>query len=168
MNKQHIFEAADLGKAPFSLLKVEMREQDPEAPRIGTSCDYCGTYITNVFFCRSSDKKEFVIGSTCVDKLGDAGLTNQVKAEVKKEKQERRRIKELKAWEASRPEREAAEAERQAQAETFLVRYENAKSKLASLPHPLGFTGKSLLDYIEYCGGANWYKTERYLNEVGA
>lgn len=93
MLKQHIFEAAYLGVAPYKLLDVEMRE-DSEA---GTVCDYCGTYIKNIFHCESADRKTFVIGSTCVDKLGDAGLKKVVAEKIRDHRRELRRIKELEA-----------------------------------------------------------------------
>jgi hypothetical protein len=160
MDKQHIFEAEGLGKAPYRLLGVLFAGEPTEMnPKPGTSCDYCSTYITNIFKCESADGKRFLIGSTCVDKLGDAGLKKLVDQKVREHRRELRRIKELKAWEAAAPERERLAAEKEAQEaerKTHVqAEYDRVKPLLATQPHPNGFfasKGKTLVDYVEYCG----------------
>lgn len=133
----HTFQVNGLGQAPYTLESVEMRESNPNGPRVGTSCDYCSTYITNVFHCKSADGKRFVIGSTCVDKLGDAGLTKAVNDKVRDHKRTLR-------W--------AKEAEKRAELREL---FEQVKPGLQSRPHPneyLASKGKTMLDYVEYCG----------------
>jgi hypothetical protein len=173
--KQHIFEVVNLGNAPYRLVRVEMREQDPNDPKVGSSCDYCATYITNIFHCESADGKKFVIGSTCIDKLGDAGLKKVVDAKVREHRRELRRAQAAAEWEAARPEREAHEAklaaERKIETEALVSRYETAKAKLAKRPHPNAYfasKGKTMLDYAEYMGGVSSYRVQRLLDEVAA
>lgn len=95
--KQHIFEAAGLGLAPFRCVGcyVDKGPRDlgngltagaPGQP-MGT-CDYCGTGILYCFRIVSSDGKSFVVGSDCVAKTGDAGLRKVVDAELKRQKDE--------------------------------------------------------------------------------
>lgn len=88
--KIHKFEEAGLGKAPFQVVGVH-EERGPKVTYIdgircesgapgqpvGT-CDYCGTGIADCYEIRSSDGKEFVVGSDCVAKTGDAGLKTKV------------------------------------------------------------------------------------------
>jgi hypothetical protein len=96
--KVHIFERAGLGKAPFKF--AGMIEQDicygevilnraeyektgiRMSTKPGGSCDYCGTYIINMFRIKSADAKEFKVGCECVLKTGDAGLVKPVKKMV--------------------------------------------------------------------------------------
>lgn len=114
----HRFEAAGLGKAPFRFVgfQVVKFQACPGAPiQPGTSCDYCGTGIMNVFRCESSDGKTFKVGCDCIAKVGDAGLMRAVKrvqakarAEVTAARRERR------AAEARRTREKAARARRAA------------------------------------------------------
>jgi hypothetical protein len=179
--KVHIFE--HLGRAPYRLIGVldAGEAYDPDRnPKPGTSCDHCGTYITLIFRCKSSDGKTFVIGSTCVDKLGDAGLRKAVNVKIAERRREARRIKAIEKWEAERPERERREAERQAAEQArnarIIAEWERVKPKLAAQPHPYGFSGKSLLDYINYCfigsdiaaSIQGHRKVRDYMREVGA
>lgn len=133
--KQHVFE--HLGAAPYRLLGVDMLEQDPNGPRCGTACDHCGTYITNLFYCLSSDGKKFIIGSTCAAKLGDEGLTKAVKTEVSNHRAAKRHAKET------------------AERAQVAVDFEQVKATLASRPHPneyMASKGKTMLDYVTFCG----------------
>lgn len=91
--KIHAFEKAGLGKAPFRF--VGQIHQDiaygqavisPDlmiTTKPGGTCDYCGTYILNMFRIVSSDGRTFKVGSDCVAKTGDAGLIRKVAAVVK-------------------------------------------------------------------------------------
>lgn len=160
MKTVHIFEKAQLGTAPFRLLRVDMIEQDPNGPRRGTSCDHCGTYITNLFFCESSDGKKFVIGSTCAEKLGDAGLTKAVRTEVSNHRRELRNQRQLAEWEAARPAREAYQQEQAAQKAALIAErkelFKTLRPTLATMPHPNEYfasKGKTMIDYLNYFHG---------------
>lgn len=165
---------AHLGQYPYHLVDVLQACQPSETmPKPGTDCDHCGTYITNIFVCKSSDGKTFKLGSSCVDKLGDKGLISQVREAQRKIAREKREAKRREEWEAGREEREAEaarvaaeQAERKA---ALAARYEAAKPKLAKLPHPNAYfasKGKTLLDYTEFMGGIENWKVERILTEV--
>ena len=112
MEKKHIFERADLGKAPFKYVGYS-EERGPKYLGNGLwagapgqpmgSCDYCGTGIAHVFHVKSADGHRFKVGSECVKKLGDAGLRRVISAEVRKHQLEReeRRIQAVRAiWDA--------------------------------------------------------------------
>ena len=78
----HVFERAQLGKAPFRCIGYyEAKWQaHPGAPvQPGTCCDYCGQGIINAFKIRSRDGREFKVGSDCVARTGDAGLIRSYK-----------------------------------------------------------------------------------------
>jgi hypothetical protein len=78
----HRFEAAGLGKAPFTLLEMQriVFQACPGAPiQAGGSCDYCGTAICYAFRIQSADGRSFKVGSDCVEKVGDAGLAQKIK-----------------------------------------------------------------------------------------
>jgi hypothetical protein len=87
----HRFEAAGLGKAPFTLIGFERRVYVacPGAPaQPGSSCDYCGTSISLVFMIQSADLRRFKVGCDCVEKTGDAGLVRAVKREQSQARRE--------------------------------------------------------------------------------
>lgn len=73
-NKEHLFEKAGLGIAPFHCVDVYKDVT-------GGSCDYCGTGIK--FFCIINDKngKKFKVGTECVLKCSP-----ELYAQVKKER----------------------------------------------------------------------------------
>ena len=79
----HDFERAGLGAAPFRFIGMEEKTYQachgaPVQP--GSSCDYCGTAIRYVCWIKSSDGKQFKVGTDCVHKAGDAGLAKQMKS----------------------------------------------------------------------------------------
>lgn len=137
-----------------------MREQGQDGRRTGTSCDYCATYITNIFHIVSSDGQKSVIGSSCIAKLGDKGLEKVVSEKLRQHRYEVRRQRELAKWEAERPAREALENERK-EKETALVNERKAlfaqmRPVLASTPHPNAYfasKGKTMIDYLNYFHG---------------
>jgi hypothetical protein len=96
MNKVHVFEQANLGKAPFEVVDAYEHHEHQIGDSLGvtdmgTSCDYCSTYIRNVFVIESSDGKKFRVGSDCVNKTSDKGLTrvvNEFKSRKRREKRE--------------------------------------------------------------------------------
>lgn len=56
----HAFEDAGLGKPPFICFDaIDLEDTDGK-------CQCCGTPIRYEFWLRSSDKKEFCVGSTCI------------------------------------------------------------------------------------------------------
>ncbi len=106
----HPFEAAGLGKAPFRF--VGMIHQDlcygeailnrEEYERTGVrlttkpggSCDYCSTYIVNMYGIQSSDGRRFKVGCECVKKTGDAKLVSAVKRAAAKHNTKLRKARE--------------------------------------------------------------------------
>jgi len=120
----HVFEKAGLGKAPFKYIG---------ASQLGSSCQFCGTGILYQFWVRSTDGKEFYVGSECIYKSGDSGLRRVVEQEVKKFKKTREdeRIKAAKG------------------------NLEMLKDTFQTLQHPMAdrgnfFREKSLYDYAVY------------------
>lgn len=81
--KIHIFEQAELGKAPFQLINVF------EGDSMHTFCAYCSHPLIGCYRIQSADNKTFIVGCDCVMKTGDAGLVNKLKDEIA----EKRRIK---------------------------------------------------------------------------
>jgi len=67
----HPFEENGLGRAPFKLTRAEIWNE-------GGRCDHCGTRILYAFHIKSTDNRNFVVGSTCVEKAGDSSLTGDV------------------------------------------------------------------------------------------
>lgn len=71
--KVHPFERAKLGKAPFHCTGVTVNwyvTAGGAHRQPGGSCDYCGTGILYEYHIKSSDGREFVVGSDCVAKTG--------------------------------------------------------------------------------------------------
>jgi hypothetical protein len=74
----HPFETAGLGRAPFRCVgsyesKYQAIAGDPNCPiQPGSSCDYCGQAIMQVFRIKSADGKEFKVGCDCVAKTARA------------------------------------------------------------------------------------------------
>jgi len=170
--RQHRFETAGLGKAPFRYVGFTER-RGPEkildangnwnglecgAPGqpMGT-CDYCGQGIAICCEIVSSDGKRFVVGSDCVEKTGDKGIVVKVKSAVNKLRSEKR-----KASEAKRIAEFAAELET-----------EELRAVLAALPHPQAWRaeqGETLLDSVEWfmahAGNAGKMKTIRMVSKL--
>lgn len=84
----HPFEIAGLGKGPFrcvglTVMKYQACRDAPVQP--GSSCDFCGTGIMNVFFIQGVDNgPQFKVGIDCVHKTHDTALRAAVAAEAKK------------------------------------------------------------------------------------
>jgi hypothetical protein len=103
----------------------------------GTSCDYCGTAITNVFHIKSADGKAFKVGCDCVEKTGDAGLRRKVDEAAKKH---------------ARDLRHDREAEKLAIVKAAL-QDPDLREKLIREPHPLAWAaakGMTMLDSAEW------------------
>lgn len=147
----HCFEAAGLGKAPFSYEGVVHQDMAYGERILGTiggcmmttkpggTCDYCGTYIVNMFRVRSADGKTFKVGCDCIRKTGDDGLIRRVEKDVKAADKKRREDRKT--------------AKLLAAKEYCLSTIPANRGTLASLPHPsptLANNGSTGLDY------ANW------------
>jgi len=87
--KKHVFETAELGTAPFRCVAIEdtsigadengmIHIGGGQMTKPGGSCDYCGNGIVTFCWIVSKDKKRFKVGTTCVNKTGDAGLKKVV------------------------------------------------------------------------------------------
>lgn len=93
-NKEHSF--SHLGEYPYSFDGYEYKvfRAAKDAPvQPGTCCDHCGTGINHVFWFVSADGNRFKVGSSCVEKSGDAGLKNQIKSEVSRIQKEQRQAR---------------------------------------------------------------------------
>jgi hypothetical protein len=135
----HKFETAGLGRAPFRFVNYYQSKYQacPDAPvQPGTVCDFCWTGIIDVFVIRDADGKEFKVGSTCVDKTGDAGLVNVVKRKANQLKREKKNAKD---WERIKA------------AKAIFTTDEALRDRLAKKPHPRGIKEFTLLDYIGWC-----------------
>lgn len=160
---KHAFELRGLGKAPFRFVSWRdtaaganhdgmVRTADGFWTKPGGTCDYCGSYI--VVFCRieSADGRKFKVGTTCCEKVGDAGLVKQAKAVSRKVSTRRRKAREARRIEAAQAQLERAEV----------------RAALASRPHPMKWRadqGDTELDWcvwmLENAGNAGKIKAAR-------
>lgn len=127
VDQVHKFEKAGLGKAPYSFtggqtMTFQACSGAPIQP--GGSCDYCGTAIMQAFWFRSADGKSFKVGSSCVNKSGDAGMIRIVKTE---ERQRQRKV------------RHARESQQIAYLKDNI---EKVRGALQALPHPAEWAAK--------------------------
>ena len=99
MKQVHVFTLSGLGQAPFSLCK-------PQESGV-FFCEHCGTVLKNRFFIKSADGKVSVVGIDCLNKTGDNGLIDAVKAE-KKAAADKERIDKIEAANAVHKEKEIA------------------------------------------------------------
>ncbi len=139
MDAIHTFEKAGLGKAPFHLVGNYQHHEHSQGDTLGvtdygTNCDYCGTYIRNVFMIKSADGKTFKVGSECVKKTGDSGL----KYEINRIKNQQRKAREAARYEAA------------------LKVIPDLKDELNKLPHPYARTGATMYDYCIYITTSRW------------
>jgi hypothetical protein len=135
--KGHRFERIEGLVAPFSLLGFEQKESFNPLRKVtgGTSCDYCGTYIINVYWIQDGNGKKFKVGSECVRHLNDTKLVTIVEG-VKKEQARLKR-------EAKRVEKRVAQNKE----------FEDALIILANYPHPHPYYAsqkKTLADYYKF------------------
>jgi hypothetical protein len=140
----HAFEKAGLGRAPFRCVGVEERRGPivvSEAGGVTTTigapgqpmgvCDFCGTGIAECYLIRSTDGRDFIVGSDCVRKTGDAGLLRQLEPHLR----EKRRAAADRANERKDARIEAA---REA-----LATNEALREDLSAKPHPRGFNDRA-------------------------
>jgi len=84
----HVFTRSKLGLAPFRCIGV-YQDVGPktlsDGSQVGSAgqsmgvCDHCGTGIRDCYQIKSADGNTFVVGSSCVEKTGDAGLIKSYK-----------------------------------------------------------------------------------------
>lgn len=158
----HCFEAAGLGKAPFTYEGMVDQDISYGQRNIGTiggvqistkpggTCDYCSTYIVNMFRIRSADGKTFKVGCDCLMKTGDAGLIQRVKKDVSEMERKKRAQKKI-----------DKEAVAKAQCEALLS-VPAVCGVLAEQPHPSAYfanEGKTKLDWAKYMLENRYYTT---------
>lgn len=147
----HKFEQAGLGKAPFKYIGM-VDQQISHGERVignvggvqmttkqGGSCAYCGQYIINMFNVKSADGNVFHVGCDCINKVGDAGLTVLVNADVKK----------MKAAKAK-----AAKLAKEENAKKYVADMLELRGKeFAEMPHPNTYRasmGDTFTSYIQW------------------
>lgn len=140
MDTIHPFEAAGLGKAPFTFLGVEEKVGPitlPNGTQVGAQgqpmgcCDYCYTGIRYEYIIRSADGQVHKVGCECIRKIGDRKL----KAAVREQQTKARHVREDK---------------RIAEGREWVTAHEQ---ELVKLPHPNKFhaeKGLTLLDYFTW------------------
>lgn len=163
----HPFERAGLGVAPFKFVgMVEKTYQACHGAPIqpGASCDYCGTGIRYCCQIVSADGKRFVVGCDCITKIHDETnrkLTDVIKMEGQMRAAQRKIAATQRATKAAGNRGIVDEA----------LANEDSRAKLAALPHPLGFGGKSLLSWVEWMakhsGAAGTAKICKALKSAG-
>ena len=165
MSVIHVFEKAGLGKAPFKFAGMVYQNIQYGQRVIGSvrgveittkpggTCDYCGTYIVNMFNVESADGNKFHVGCECIRKAGDAGLMKVVDESVAVAKKQAR--------EAARVAKVAAE-------KSFCLEYKSRFFELFDrYPHPSGFYGKTLFDYAVWnFENGNYATVARLIREL--
>lgn len=163
----HPFQRAGLGLAPFKFagFRESVYQACSGAPvQPGSSCDYCGTGIRYVCDIVSADGKRFKVGCDCVQKINDErnearSLDNsdiaKLARKVKEAKKEHERVKRI------------AKGTEDVAAVDALI--DANREKLASMPHPRGWEGKSFLDHCEWLRrNAGMSGTAKLLKEIRA
>jgi hypothetical protein len=142
----HVFEASNLGKAPFRVVGFEHKvgpidlgnghQVGAPGQPMGT-CDYCGNGIADCFRIKSSDGETFVVGSTCVERTDDRNLIQAYKnnSDYRAKK---------------RAVRHAREAKKIAELPVLIELHRTA---MGSVPHPRkdkAADGFTMLDWAEW------------------
>lgn len=141
----HKFELAGLGLAPFRCVGFSEKKmvvgigQDATV-RPGSSCDYCGNAIMNVFHILSADGKRFKVGCDCVAKTGDEGLKRNLRTHPDV-------LKHKRVLEANKA---------TAIFETLKGLIERNREKFAGMPHPRGFTDRKTGAPLTYLDQVQW------------
>jgi len=149
--KIHPFEEAGFGYAPFRYVgyRRSVFQAAPGAPiQPGTTCDFCGQSIMDVFAVRSSDGREFKVGCDCIRRVyaefdGDVPPdARKAIADMQREKREAKRARDM----------ERARARAQAASELLAEH----PDWFADRPHPYAsaggrFEGLKLRDYFDFC-----------------
>lgn len=148
LSQIHPFERAGFGHAPYKCTGHERRvyRAAPDAPaQPGSSCDYCGTAIVDVFWVKSADGVAFKVGSDCIAKTlrgFDKTIPPDFRAEFLAMEREKREEK-----------REAARARVAAAVEHARETLASVPALFTTQPHPYEYhakQGKTLRDYYEW------------------
>lgn len=77
----HVFERSGLGRAPFRFVDVfeKFITHNDGSTQASGCCQHCFTGIRWCCVIRDADGKEFVVGTSCVEKTGDRGLIKAFK-----------------------------------------------------------------------------------------
>ena len=135
----HPFQA--LGPPPYRYLghsseSYQAVRGDPSCPiQPGGSCDHCGTGIYEIFRFQAADGTKFKVGSTCVEKAGDAQLVRAIAKDVAKHRAE------------------VAHARQDAIIGRAEAALPAAREALATKPHPtpiLASQGRTLADWVDW------------------
>jgi len=125
--REHPFEKAGLGQAPFYAVAVRetLFKPHPDAPaRAGGTCDYCGRPIMYTAIVQSADGHEFGVGLDCVRKVwADPHVPAQYRQEID-------RLKDFVEEEKASLDRAKRKARREAQWEATRDRREEHERKL--------------------------------------
>jgi len=142
----HPWERCGLGVAPYRMVGsgVVTYQACHGAPvQPGTSCDYCGQGIMNVFSVQGKCGSVFNVGCDCVAKVCDPreGVRTQVEAADRKHRNA-----------LAKAARQRRDVSNKAKIAAFMHDHEDA---MRSLPHPRAtegefFAGKSLMDYATW------------------
>lgn len=152
MSQVHPFERAGFGHAPYRFVGYsrQVYQAAPDAPvQPGTSCDYCGTGIMDVFRVRSRDGVEFKVGCDCIRRVHaefNADIPVDARAAIAQMEREKRDAKRQAAWEKAIARGAAA-----------LAILESRPTLFADRPHPNSyFAGKGLTyrDYLTFLLGS--------------
>jgi hypothetical protein len=139
----HPFEKVGLGKAPYRFAGYGHKtfQAFPGAPvQVGTSCDFCGSGICNVFWVLSSDGNRFKTGCDCIYKIyKTAPRTDALFHEVRKADREMRAKRRAEqALEKRARVRESRRLVNLQRARDFLDKPENAGLESAlAIDHPI-------------------------------
>jgi hypothetical protein len=125
----HLWEAAGLGPAPYTLERVEAKD---------TTCDFCGANIHYQFHVHASNGRHFVVGSDCIYAMGTDGL-----------------IADVRLWER-KMRREKAQANSKAAFDLLSDLVANHADELLKYPHPSGFEDKETGMLLTLHGYATW------------
>lgn len=121
----HPFEAAKLGRAPFTCVDCTIGEH---------RCAYCTTPLKYLYHIRSADGRSFVVGSECVKQAGGAvagfeqfnrqmqARVRELQAKARKERAASKVAEEAEAWRAAHAE-EFAYMQRRAESGNGFYRY---------------------------------------------
>lgn len=165
---KHTFETSGCGKAPFKFVGFfedrgpknvgGMQVGSPGQP-MGT-CKHCGAGIALCCTIRDANGKEFVVGSTCVEKTGDSGIIQAFKKSPEKR-------------EHDRAVRHAREALKVAELEALVKSEADA---LEAIPHSRGFIDRetekpmTMLDEVNWmlncCGNSGKIRTLKWIKKT--
>jgi hypothetical protein len=141
----HPFEVAGLGKAPFRFSHVTENVFSTgglfAVTKAGGTCDFCGTGIRYEYWIKSHDGQTFKVGCDCVARLQSAD--NRLIGEVERAK----RILDKQIRDAKKKEKTE---KGYARVYAAYERLPEVSGKLAIIPHPCGFDGKTMLDYVQW------------------